>query len=268
MRLDVFFRSCTRIHSVHQVGRPGGMGKSMLTEQCLHSLVIALNRALKSKQVSAVDLTIVDDHSDSLDVERMEVVLTRSDFPSRLTPLVTSGNGKSLRWCYETARVQAPELIYFVEDDYLHAPTAISEMLRMFVQTKSRLGQDVVIFPCDYVDRYLNPRVSTVLLGENRFWRTIDSTTGTFMITRAILEKYWPIYLRFTDYGLDPTVTEQSTIDQIYKETMCLAPMPSLALHMHEGMISPYTSWESWWQRVSAEALPAATTGSPGGLGM
>jgi hypothetical protein len=244
------------------------MGKSPLTEQCLHSLVTALNLALKSKRVSEVDLTVVDDHSDSLDVERLEEVLTRADFPSRLTPLVASGNGNSLRWCYEAARVEAPELIYFVEDDYLHAPEAIGEMVGMFVHAKSQQGQEVVIFPCDYVARYTNPCVSKVFLGEARFWRSIDSTTGTFMITRNILEKYWPIYKRFTDYGCDPLVTEQSTIDFIYKETLCLAPMPSLALHMHEGLISPYINWRSWWQTVSAGVGSLAATGTPVGLGI
>lgn len=251
MRLDVFFRSCTRVLSVHQVARPGGMGKSPLTERCLQSLIISLQKALKSNRLTQVHLTIVDDHSDPSDVEFMVEALDRCEFPNRLVSMVESGNGKSLRQCYELARTEATELIYYVEDDYLHAPEAITEMVGMYAKFKRDKDQEVVIFPCDYINRYQHPEVSTVYLGETRFWRTIGSTTGTFMITRNILEKYWPIYATFTNYGVDPMVTEKSTIDRIYKETMCLAPMPSLALHMHEGIISPFVDWKQWWHRVS-----------------
>ena len=251
MRLDVFFRSCSRVASFHGTPRPAGMTKAELAVRCLATVVDSLGQALAIGLLTEATLTLIDDHSDPECVAALTSILTHSPFPARLIAMTETGNGPSLGIAYREARQHAPELIYFVEDDYLHAPEAIHEMLGAYVQGTQLYGRDVAVFPCDYPDLYRYPQVSPVILSPQRYWRVVTSSTGTFMITRAVLESHWDCYQRLTLYGIDATVNEGNSINLVYQEHPCLSPMPSLAVHMHEGMYSPYVPWRSWWERAA-----------------
>lgn len=256
MHLDVFFRSCTRVVAVNNTPRPAP--KPELVIRCLTSLVDSMLRALDNVKGQnhpyQLSLSIIDDHSDQYVTEIMKIILSQCPFATNFIALQNSGNGASLTKTYDEARARSKGLIYFVEDDYLHDPIAIQSMLTAFVLGRETYGGDVVIFPCDYIDLYRQPQVSGVMMAPDRYWRTVVSTTGTVMVTRGILESHWHCFAGLARYDVDPYVNEGNTINLVYKDYPCLSPMPSLAVHMHIGMYSPFIDWKSWWQNSKSVA--------------
>jgi len=117
------------------------------------------------------------------------------------------------------------------------------------------LGQDPVLFPADYPARYRHIYPTYVLLGSHRHWRSAHGTTGADIISTGILHKYWGTYMAFSQYGIDPEVTEENTIDLILREVPCYSPLPSLAVHFqHFDTLSPYFDWRKWWERSAIQA--------------
>jgi hypothetical protein len=247
MHLDVIFRSCSGVITVHGgSSRPFDVDKPLLLNTCLHSLIHSFGHALSLRPELDIFFTVIDDHSDETTLSFMRKTLGAAKFRTRILALEGSGNSASLKAAFQTARAESCDLIYFVEDDYLHCPTAIHEMLEV-------VAQDRVIHPCDYPDRYKAPYESHIVLGSSRYWRTIRHTTGTFLITKLLLEKYWERYWRFTDFDVRLNVTEDTTINTIYREVPCFSPMPSLALHVQHGTISPFVDLKNWWDAATNE---------------
>jgi len=121
--------------------------------------------------------------------------------------------------------------------------------VRSYGRLAAILRQDPVLFISDYPDRYKRVHPTHVLLGSDRHWRSVPSTNAADTISREILLKYWDTYMAFGQYGVDPAITEENTIDNIYKEVPCYSPLPSLAVHLqHFETLSPYFDWEKWWE--------------------
>lgn len=196
----------------------------------------------------SIQVTVIDDHSDEQCINAIKNELRESNLPTSFIPLDGSGNAASLLYNFNHAKAHCTDLIYFVEDDHLHGPTAIAEMVDAYNNLKGRFQGEVAIFPCDCPDRYRDPYQSLILLSPARYWRTVLNTTATFLISHAVLQRFWGIYRAFADYGTNPSITEDSTINQIYRQVPCLSPMPALAMHLHDGLISPFTNWQEWWE--------------------
>lgn len=266
--LDIYVRTCARVEVFGQEGRKRivDVPKCELILRCLNSLIRSIVHAEREGLATDMTLTLLDDHSEAACVERMSALLRKAPCATRVKALEETGNGPSLRAMYEEARATARDLIYFLEDDYLHAPEAIFEIVRSYERLASMLERDVVLFPVDYTDRYRVLHMSHVLLGSHRHWRTVKHTTGTNVASRAILLKYWDRYVALGELGVVPGVSETTTINRIYEEVPCLAPLASLVVHLQfQDHVSPFVDWRRWW----AEAAPDEPEGTgpvrPGG---
>ncbi|AGY59045.1 rhamnosyltransferase [Gloeobacter kilaueensis] len=249
MRFDILVRTCARVEAF--TGRPRfiAVPKQELLLRCLHSLILSINACLQAYRAFEISLTVLDDHSDPQTVRRVRSLLGTAQVPTRFLTLAGTGNGQSLLENYEYARNHCPDLIYFCEDDYLHDRIAITEMLQTYDLLQPSFPNGLALHPCDYPDRYLAPYPSYIYLGSTRFWRTILHTTGTFAITNAVLRRYYEHYLAFTRYGIDPTISEDNSINRVYREVPCISPLPSLAIHLqYVHTLSPFVDWQAWWE--------------------
>jgi glycosyltransferase involved in cell wall biosynthesis len=243
MRLLILFRSCSAVFNTWGLDkscRPIGYSKGELAVRCFRSL--ARSVAQNTTPVR-VELAIVDDHSDGQTKEALRQCLIQHGLPVQLHELQKTGNSNSLHQCYSLADQMAgpDDLIYFVEDDYAHAPSCISEMIEIFHSYKGENNKDCAVFPTDYPDYYSNLYLSWIYKGSRRHWRTVLNTTGTQMVSSATFQKYRQNFARFAQ-----TTSENHTINDIYKEVACLAPLPSLTAHVTRDCISPYVDWEEW----------------------
>jgi len=213
--------------------------------------VKALNNSRNYARDYESKLIIFDDHSDP---DIVEVIKHYADL---FIPLVNTGNSVSLHTVYNYAK-NCNDLIYFLEDDYLHELAAIKEMLDFYYEAKIKLvDKEVAVFPMDCNDRYKPQylRPSFIVPGNSRYWRTIDSTTGTNLVSRTLFDKWFECFNKFADYGVDPYVHEENTINNIWRSeegAVCFSPIPTLAYHLQiEEHLPLYTNYKLLWESLS-----------------
>ena len=243
--LTIILRTCDRVEkfSTHNgLPRPFGL-KPDIIKKCFNSLIDSIEHA--KEQGIDIDFTIIDDNSSD---EMREYLCTHRPTTrygvNMFRDFQGTGNGASLKACYEFARDAHSDHIFFIEDDYLFNKTAIFECFDIAKRGALTFAKDVCVHPVDYPDRYTRQIYpSYVMLGRKRHWRTIKETTGTFMITKAILAEQWNNYMAFADIGIKPGVNEGNTINVVYEKYPCLSPLPTLAEHYQENFtLSPYSS--------------------------
>jgi hypothetical protein len=261
-QFDIFLRSCARVNVFAQSrDRFIGVPKAEVILRCLNSLVRSIDFAIRQGLETKITLSVVDDHSDADCVAGIKAVLGQASCPTRFVPLEGTGVGASLKETYRLAKETAKDVMYFTADDYLHEERAVLEIVQSYGRLAAVLGQDPVLFPADYPARYRHIYPTYVLLGSHRHWRSAHGTTGADIISTGILHKYWDTYMAFSQYGIDPEVTEENTIDLILREVPCYSPLPSLAVHFqHFDTLSPYFDWQTWWQKAG-EGIPGGNRG-------
>ena len=272
MDLSIIFRSCDTVDCFSGRERIVTATKQELILRSLNSLLRSMAVANScygedSKDELEMDLTIIDDHSTDETQDYMDKLCRSWGYNPKMLQVEGEGNGDSLKTNYEWGLEQGKSLLFFVEDDYIHHSDMLLESLEFYANNVGvRPGMDdMVVHPCDYPDRYYRSlHTSWILPGKARHWRSIRQTTCTFLMSRNTLEEHWDKYMGFTQYGKDPGVTEDTTINRVYDTVNCFSPMPTLSLHLQfETCISPFTDWEAWWEANKVD-LDELSIGSGG----
>ncbi len=251
MKLDIFLQTHSVI-SVHGAHRYVNAPKSEVMLRCAQSLVTSINAAQGD-----ITLTVIDDHSSPECVETLKRILATCNYPVTFVALEGRGYNASALASFSRAREHGREVVYFVEDDYLHAPSAIQEMLDAYRLFKSNLGgREVALFPMDYPDRYTSQPIeeTRIVYGPKRHWRTVLHTTNTSWLHVDLVRKNWKLFedlalYSSTPYGRENDIYEETTINVLWREQAVLfSPIPSLALHLQfEEQRDPYIDWKAWW---------------------
>lgn len=249
IEFDIIFRSCARVEVFGQDRkRLLGVPKSEVLLRCLNSLIHSINHASDLGLDTAIRLTVLDDHSSDECVQQINSLLKFARCETRYIALETTGNGPSVGSCYRWARDNARDIIYFVEDDYLHDERSIFETIKSYERLAAVLKSDIVLFPTDKPDLYRDIDQTQVFPGSHRHWRTIANTTFTSITSLKILKAHWASYIGLEKYGIDHDVTEETTLNHVYRTVPCLSPMPGLAVHFQQiDELSPFNDWQGWW---------------------
>jgi hypothetical protein len=256
MKLHVVLRTCdhSQVH-VDWRTRYHGIPKPELLRGCVTSLV----KSIMNVTHTGVKLTVLDDHSGPETVEHIKHIIQHVP-NSEFIPLTESGYNHSahVQWCM--CRDSDADLVYSVEDDYLHCESAIQEMVDSWCLFKDRLNRsDIVLYPFDEPSEYNPPaRTDYVVHGSARHWRTGIFTTNVLMMPPHILRDHWSLFeclaLKYNGDYLNPRTEhyeESNTIWQIWNsgQAMRFNPIPSLALHMQfDAQKDPFIDWQSWWR--------------------
>ena len=83
------------------------------------------------------------------------------------------------------------DLIYFVEDDYIHKTESLAEMLFAYEKFSSIFKDEIFILSADYPYLYKKMDNSNILIGENIHWRNVKESLLTFMTSKKMIEKYF-----------------------------------------------------------------------------
>ena len=155
------------------------------------------------------------------------------------------------------------DLVYSIEDDYLHTPTAIQEMIDSFQLFTERLNRDdIVLFPFDEPSEYNPPnRKDFIVHGSARHWRTGIFTTQVLFCKPKLFKEHWSLFetlaLKYNGDYLNPRTEhyeESNTIWKLWTEGTVIRfnPIPSLALHLQfEQQRDPFIDWEEWWREYT-----------------
>ena len=160
----------------------------------------------------------------------------------------TFSNLASLMNSFEIARDIGEDLVFFVEDDYLHFEPMLEEMVASYERIASQLKKDIFMCPSDYPYLYMNNEKTNILIGNKRHWRTINTTLCTFMTSKHLLNKYWK---NFEKTCLDRNNPFEKYINEIYENEICISPLKSLSLHLtninSSYGLAPFIDYKKLW---------------------
>ena len=232
------------------------------SKRSLNSLIKSI-KFLKDKYPTVnVKIIIVDDNSkdknllefkDLIDNNNIELInLEYSKFENKISKQKnkeTFANLASLLQCFEIGKEKGEDLIYFVEDDYLHFEEMLFEMISSYERIASQIRKDIFMCPSDYPYLYMNNEKTNVLIGNERHWRTVNRTLCTFMTTKNLLEKYWD---KFYKNCLDRHDPFEKYLNEIYLKEICISPIKSLSLHLtninSSYGLSPLIDYKKLWE--------------------
>ncbi len=228
----------------------------------LKSLIRSI-KFLKSKYSSLkIKTFIVDDNSKEQNLNKIKeliknneiqiISLNRDDYLGKIKKQKneeTFGNLSSLFKCFQIGKELGDDLIFFVEDDYLHFEPMLEEMIYSYERIASQIGKDIFMCPSDYPYLYMNNEKTNVLIGNKRHWRTIDKTLCTFMTSKNLLNKYWD---NFEKTCLDRNDPFEKYINEIYSKEICVSPLKSLSLHLtninSSYGLAPFINYKKLWE--------------------
>ena len=228
--------------------------------------IISLIKSIKfcKKKYSDVKIKtiIIDDNSDKknlseieniIDGKQIEIIsLDCSKYQSKIKNQKnnsTFANLASLMQSFEIGKKIGEDLIFFVEDDYLHFEPMLEEMISSYERIASQVNKDIFMCPTDYPYLYMNNQKTNILIGNKRHWRTVDKTLCTFLTTKNLISKYWD---NFYNNCLDRHDPFEKYINEIYKKEICISPLKSLSLHLtninSSYGLSPFIDYKKLWE--------------------
>jgi len=177
-------------------------------------------------------LTMIGRYIDPINIEKVSIGHGAGTFNLALN--------KALKW-------NDDEIVYFVENDYLHkqqSPKILNEGLN--------LGASFVSL-YDHPDKYLDPSKggnpyceggaedTRVYLTDSCHWKITNSTTMTFASTVATLKRTEQILRKWT-VGKHPHDFKMFLELREHSELL-ITPLPGYATHGETAWLSPLTDW-------------------------
>ena len=269
--LTVIFRSCTNVNMLTQnKKRLFNQNKSEYTFRSLNSIIISLNQAKISFPKIEFNIIIIDHNSKKEDLDQIKKQLNKSNFENSIISLnvdefnknikkinaknenVTENQISNMANIHKSlliAENQCNDLIYFVEDDYLHKQDALNEMILAYERISSQINKELILCPADYPFLYTKIEPTNIFLGSNKHWRRIDETLCTFFTSKIMLKKHWDKFVSMCQFEHYPF---EQPLHDIYKLEYCLSPIPSLAIHCTNINsifgLSPNVDWMKIWE--------------------
>ena len=268
--LTIIFRSCTNVHMLTQnKKRLFEKEKSEYTFRSLNSLIESLKLAKISFPNIKFDIIISDFKSKEGDIKQMKHQLQKSGLSYSLVSVninefknninqINSKNEKvtenqisnmsNIHNSLLVAKKNCKDLIYFVEDDYIHEKNTFNEIITAYERIASHLNKEIFFCPADYPYLYTKIDSTNIFLGSNKHWRKVDETLCTFLTSKKMLEKYWEKLVSMCQHEHYPF---EQPLHDIYKSEYCLSPIPSLAMHCTNINsifgLPPNVDWKKIW---------------------
>jgi len=249
-KLTIILRTCGKVFSLHGT-RYVDKTKPEIINVCVSSLINSINNVTEHD----IELFVIDDHSPAECLADIRKIVSQCNFPSQVISLEGTGITGASETCkkvYQLVEQHCTDLWYHVEDDYLHFPEAINDMIETVSQLEENTDKMIAINPHDDIWRYTRQIYhSILLLGPYRHYRTVLHTTYTCLASRAIFDKYQNHFNDAATWILRKD--ENETINQVWgkDDVMLFSPIPSLALHlMEESGKDPYIDFDTLWNSV------------------
>lgn len=243
MNLDIVLRICGK-HGVlgSDVERICGKNREEMLIKCFISLVKSVNYA--TREGINYHFYILDDNSTAKFKKKISKILKTCNKNYTFVPLAEEGFNYSAFEQFRYGKDVAQDLVYFVEDDYLHTEDAISSMTDAFFYFSSVSDlNEVCIYPYDSTHNYAPdtfPQPTRLFYDSNRLWRTTRKTANTMFLHSNTVRRYFPLFEKLAkEYKFEGTVFEDNTINRMYSNTVTIggpvwlfSPIPSLAAHL------------------------------------
>ncbi len=239
------------------------LSKIEYTLRSLKSLLKSINFCKEKYSNIKIKIIIIDDNTNESNLSKIKNLISKNNLNivfkkvdhEKYKKIIkeqkneqTYSNLASLLCCYESAKENTDDLVFFVEDDYLHFEPMMEEMIASYERISSQINKDIFMCPADYPYLYMNNEKTNVLIGNKRHWRTVSETLCTFMTSKKFLEKYWDNFYKTCLNRHDPF---EKYINEIYKSEICVSPLKSLSVHFTNVNssygLSPFIDYKKLW---------------------
>ncbi len=234
------------------------------TLRSLTSLIKSISLSKEKRSDIDYKMIIVDDNSKEENINKIMKIINKSNLNIKFinhkneehkniikkqSNEETFSNLSSLLKCFEIGKNKGEDLVFFVEDDYLHFKTSLEEIIATYERISSQLKKELFICPSDYPYFYMNNEKTNILIGSKRHWRTINKTLCTFVISHKFINLYWE---NLYNNCLDRHDPFEKYLNEIYEKELCISPIKSLAIHManinSSYGLSPFIDYKSLWE--------------------
>ncbi len=268
--LDIIIRTCTSVNMLTQTKKR--LFEKQKVEYTSRTIQSLLNATKNNQQLNKIKINfkVIDHNSPKENLEIIDNIFKKfginyklinldiSKFESKIEKINENGEKVTFNQISNMANINqslieaknSEDLIYFVEDDYLHKKNSISEMIFTYERIASQLKKEIILCPADYPYLYAKAEITQNFLGENCHWRKVNETLCTFLISKIMLEKYWDKYLKMCKKEHAPF---EKPLHYIYEKELCISPIPSLAVHFTNINsifgLSPNVDWQKIWDQ-------------------
>ena len=261
MTLHIVLRTCDKVSLQNNRIVP----KDECVLRCLKSIVNSLQTFTKP-----YTLHIIDDRSTSDTIAKMQNIAPNAKYTLLGERDETGLNNKqksrySVKVAYDYIySLPDTDLVYIVEDDYLHYPDSFTKMIEAHEYfTQYVAGKNIGIFPQDFTELYPHPqnkfndtyvKPCIVIPGPDRYYRTTWFTHESFLIPVSVIKKYRKQFDRLLDIGSNEHDWEGSTISTVWEspDVMMLMPiMKTHCIHVSKKEDIPFynTDFEVLWEQ-------------------
>ncbi len=268
--LDIILKTCTSINLVTQnKNRIFEDKKSEYTFRTMNSLIKSLKKAAENSNKIKFQITVIDSGSSENDKKTMREILEKSNLKFDLIDLnlndylqrikiIKKNNSQiennmkstmaSIIKSFEVSK-NSNDLVYFVEDDYIHNIDCISEMISVYEKFSTIFESEIFIVPVDYPYLYQKNQSTNMLIGQNYHWRSVKESLLTFLTSKKMISKYYDDLIKMGEIEHEPYET---ILHNIYDKEKCFSPVPSLALHCTNVNsvfgLSPTINFKKLWE--------------------
>jgi hypothetical protein len=268
--LDIILRTCASVNMLSQSKkRIFKSNKDQYSLRTLMSLINSINNNKKIFENIKLKLTIIDHNSEKKIIHKFKKILKKQFFKSEIKPLNIDFYKKKIKKINQQGKEvtqnqisnmsninqslnlgkNCDDLVYFVEDDYVHKIDAIEEMLFAYEKISTQTRKELILCPADYPYLYTKLKDSKILLGNKYHWRTIEESLCTFLTSKKIINKHFKKLTSACEYEHFPF---EKPFHQIYKKELCISPMPAIALHYTNINsiygLSPFIDYKKLWK--------------------
>jgi len=177
------------------------------------------------------DILIIKNLLDQSKINTKFISIDLKVFKNKIKPGYSKAKFSNMANFYNSllmAKNEENDIIYFVEDDYIHSSNSISEMIFSYEKFSTIFSTNVVLLPSDYPYLYTKDEATKIYLGEKYHWRLVSESLVTFMASKDLIEKNFRNLEFMGTEWVDPW---EKPLHEIYKKNPCLSPIPSLAFH-------------------------------------
>tara|TARA_Y100000022_G_scaffold176731_1_gene166230 strand:+ start:289 stop:1317 length:1029 start_codon:yes stop_codon:yes gene_type:complete len=267
--LDIIIKTCTSVNLVTQnKKRIFEKDKSEYTFRTINSIIKSLKFSENHLKKVKIKIYIIDHNSKKGDLEKINSKLEKNNIEFEILNLDVDKFNKiktlnkdnptieknmrstmaSIRASFNLAKKNSNDLIYFVEDDYIHKKDSIFEMVSTYEKISSEQNKELFICPVDYPYLYKKYDNSRILIGNKYHWRTVNESLLTFLTSKSLVEKYWDDLVLMSE---NEHVPFETPLHNIYENEICISPIPSLAMHCTNINsvfgLSPNIDWVKLW---------------------
>jgi hypothetical protein len=267
--LDIILRTCGSVNMLTQSKeRVFKDNKNEYSLKTLRSIVNSINYNKELFKTINLKLTIIDHNSEKEILEKFKEILSNQFFKNEILKVdidfyqkginkineegkeVTKNQISNMSNIHQSLDIakNCEDLIYFVEDDYLHEIEAIEEMIFTYEKVSTQINNELILCPADYPYLYSNLQKTNIFLGNKYHWRSVEETLCTFLTSSNLINKYWG---EFTSACKTEHYPFEKPFHNIYKKELCISPVPSLATHFTNINsvygLSPFIDYKKLW---------------------